>query len=212
MVDISKIEEYINKKEKEFIILKNERKNLLGKIDLLQQNLSDIQEFLELKKETEEFLRKMSKTLREETIKRLEVIITNALQHVLQEDISFKIDMPTDKPEAYFSVINNYDGVIVQNEPEDSRGGGIIDTISVALRLALAELFQIKGPLILDEPAKQLSEEYIDNFASFLRMISSEFNRQIIMITHNTTLAECGDVVYNVDKKNGISIVNKVTN
>lgn len=212
MVNINKIEEYINKKEKEFIILKNERKNLLGKIDLLQQNLSDIQEFLELKKETEEFLRKMSKTLREETIKRLEVIITNALQHVLQEDISFKIDMPTDKPEAYFSVINNYDGVIVQNEPEDSRGGGIIDTISVALRLALAELFQIKGPLILDEPAKQLSEEYIDNFASFLRMISSEFNRQIIMITHNTTLAECGDVVYNVDKKNGISIVNKVTN
>lgn len=209
-MDINLVNKYIEQQEKDLLIKENTKNNIENEISSLKSELLRTKDYIELKRETEEFLRKMSKTLREETIKRLEEIITNALQHVLQEDISFKIDMPTDKPEAYFSVINNYDGVVVQNEPEDSRGGGIIDTISVALRLALAELFQIKGPLILDEPAKQLSEEYIDNFASFLRLISSEFNRQIIMITHNTTLSECGDIVYNVDKKNGISIVTKI--
>ena len=211
-MDINLVNKYIEQLEKDLLIKENTKTNIENEISSLKSELLRTKDYIELKRETEEFLRKMSKTLREETIKRLEEIITNALQHVLQEDISFKIDMPTDKPEAYFSVINNYDGVVVQNEPEDSRGGGIIDTISVALRLALAELFQIKGPLILDEPAKQLSEEYIDNFASFLRLISSEFNRQIIMITHNTTLSECGDIVYNVDKKNGISIVTKINN
>lgn len=211
-MDINLVNKYIEQQEKDLLIKENTKTNIENEISSLKSELLRTKDYIELKRETEEFLRKMSKTLREETIKRLEEIITNALQHVLQEDISFKIDMPTDKPEAYFSVINNYDGVVVQNEPEDSRGGGIIDTISVALRLALAELFQIKGPLILDEPAKQLSEEYIDNFASFLRLISSEFNRQIIMITHNTTLSECGDIVYNVDKKNGISIVTKINN
>lgn len=211
-MDINLVNQFIEQQEKDLLIKENTKINIENEISSLKSELLRTKDYIELKRETEEFLRKMSKTLREETIKRLEEIITNALQHVLQEDISFKIDMPSDKPEAYFSVINNYDGVVVQNEPEDSRGGGIIDTISVALRLALAELFQIKGPLILDEPAKQLSEEYIDNFASFLRLISSEFNRQIIMITHNTTLSECGDIIYNVDKKNGISVVTKINN
>lgn len=211
-MDIEAINKYISNKEKDLLIKQNNKNIIENKISQKKAELLSIKEYIDLKRETEEFLRKMSKTLREETIKRLEIIITNALQHVLQEDITFKIDMPTDKPECYFSVINNYEGIIVQNEPEDARGGGIIDTISVALRLALAELFQIQGPLILDEPAKHLSEDYIDNFASFLKMISSEFNRQIIMITHNTTLSECGDIVYNVDKKNGISVITKLNN
>lgn len=209
-MDINAINNYIENKEKDLLIKQNKKNLIEDKIQEKKAELLSIKDYIELKRETEEFLRKMSKTLREETIKRLEIIITNALQHVLQEDITFKIDLPTDKPEAYFSVVNNYDGFIVQNEPEDARGGGIIDTISVALRLALAELFQISGPLILDEPAKHLSDDYIDNFASFLKMISTEFNRQIIMITHNTTLAECGNIVYNVDKKNGISIVTRI--
>lgn len=207
---MDKILEYITNKEKEIFLKENQKKEIVERINLLEQELKEQNELLELKQQVEEFLKKMSTTLRKDTITRLETIITTALQHILGEDISFKIETPNDKPEAYFYVVNDYNGTIIQNEPEDSRGGGIIDIVSVALRLAVAELCNIQGPLILDEPAKHLSVEYKDNFASFLRMIRDEFNRQIIIITHDRTLAECGDCIYNIDKVDGKSKIVQV--
>lgn len=204
------IEEYIQKKEKDLFLKetkKNEIEKNLKELELEKENLNNL---LQTKQQVEEFLKKMSTTLRKETISRLEEIITMALQHILGEDISFKIETPNDKPEAYFYIVNNYNGTIVQNEPEDSRGGGIIDIVSVALRLAVSELCHIEGPLILDEPAKHLSAEYKDNFAAFLRMIKDDFGRQLIIITHDRTLSECGDIVYNVDKINGKSVVKQI--
>lgn len=207
---MTSIQEYIENKEKEIFLKETQKKNLEESIMSLENQLSEHESLLKDKQEVEEFLKKMSVTLRQDTINKLETIITTALQHILGEDISFKIETPNDKPEAYFYVVNNYNGTIVQNEPEDARGGGIIDIVSVALRLAVAELCNIEGPLILDEPAKHLSAEYKDNFASFLRMIRDEFNRQIIIITHDRTLSECGDIIYNVDKIDGKSKVIRI--
>ena len=204
------IQEYIENKEKEIFLKETQKKELEEKIISLETQISEHETLLKDKQEVEEFLKKMSVTLRQDTINKLEMIITTALQHILGEDISFKIETPNDKPEAYFYVVNNYNGTIVQNEPEDARGGGIIDIVSVALRLAVAELCNIEGPLILDEPAKHLSAEYKDNFASFLRMIRDEFNRQVIIITHDRTLSECGDYIYNVDKIDGKSKIVRI--
>ena len=206
---MDKILEYINQKEKELFLKESQKNDIISSLNSLEQKEHDLGELLKLKQNVEEFLKKMSTTLRKDTIEKLEEIITTALQHILGEDISFKIETPNDKPEAYFYIVNNYSGTIVQNEPEDSRGGGIIDIVSVALRLAVAELCHIEGPLILDEPAKHLSAEYKDNFASFLRMIRDEFGRQIIIITHDHTLAECGDIIYSIDKVNGKSVVKR---
>ena len=207
---MTSIQEYIENKEKEIFLKETQKKNLEENIISLENQLSEHESLLKDKQEVEEFLKKMSVSLRQDTINKLETIITTALQHILGEDISFKIETPNDKPEAYFYVVNNYNGTIVQNEPEDARGGGIIDIVSVALRLAVAELCNIEGPLILDEPAKHLSAEYKDNFASFLRMIRDEFNRQIIIITHDRTLSECGDIIYNIDKIDGKSKVIRI--
>lgn len=204
------IAEYISNKEKELFLKENQKQELLSQKNSLTNELNNQETLLKLKQEVEEFLKKMSMTLRKDTIERLEYIITTALRHILGEEISFKIETPTDKPEAYFYIVNDYNGTIVQNEPEDSRGGGIIDIVSVALRLAVAELCNIDGPLILDEPAKHLSAEYKDNFASFLRMMRDEFNRQIIIITHDRTLSECGDIIYSVDKINGKSDIKRL--
>lgn len=69
---------------------------------------------------------------------------------------------------------------------------------------------KIEGPLILDEPAKHVSDDYIVNVAEFLKNVSSMFNRQIIMVTHNSHLLESGDYVYRVTLNNGISLAEKI--
>ncbi|MFB0972854.1 MAG: ABC transporter ATP-binding protein, partial [Neofamilia sp.] len=63
--------------------------------------------------------------------------------------------------------------------------------------------------LILDEPAKHVSEEFTFDIGEFLLQFSDQMNRQIIMITHNPHLASLSKSIYTVTQENGISKVEK---
>ena len=89
----------------------------------------------------------------------------------------------------------NDDSVITKLEkPDYDRGGGKIDIIALALRLAVGEMEGVDGPLFLDEVGKHVSKEYAPSVAYFLKEYSATFGRQIILITHNADLAEIGEV------------------
>lgn len=65
--------------------------------------------------------------------------------------------------------------------------------------------------MILDEPGKHVSNEYIFNVAEFLNQTSELFNRQIIMVTHDNHLAAIGSNSYKVELKGSVTIVTKMT-
>ncbi|NLB89398.1 MAG: ATP-binding protein, partial [Syntrophomonadaceae bacterium] len=90
-----------------------------------------------------------------------------------------------------------------------SRGGGIVDIISLALRIALLETSRpaLDGPLILDEPAKHVSQDYSHNVAEFLKLVVNTFERQVIMVTHNSYLADSGDKAFEVKIESGVTQV-----
>jgi len=85
----------------------------------------------------------------------------------------------------------------------------VIDIISLAIRIAMLECsnLEIKGPIILDEPAKHVSDDYITHVAEFLKQVTHMFQRQVIMVTHNRHLSEMADRWYRVEMKDGISVV-----
>ena len=64
--------------------------------------------------------------------------------------------------------------------------------------------------MILDEPAKHVSEEYIFNVGNFLKQTSEMFNRQIIMVTHNQHLSAISNNCYRVEIDDSVSYVTKV--
>lgn len=159
-------------------------------------------------------LEESSAYAREQVKHKFEVMVTKALQFVTSENIEFKIEFEQKRgrPEASFNVISQIDeDTQIINNPEDSRGGGIIDVISLTLKYCMLQTHKpmIEGPFILDEPAKHVSEEYIINVGKFLKEINTNFNRQIIMVTHNTHLSEISDKRYVVTMNNGISDVNE---
>ncbi|SHK48323.1 OLD family protein [Tepidibacter formicigenes] len=155
-------------------------------------------------------LEESSMYAREQIKYQFEVMVTKALQFVTGENIEFKIEFEQKRgrPEASFYVVTKLDDDSeVKNNPEESRGGGIIDIISLTLKYCMLQTHNppIEGPFILDEPAKHVSEEYIVNVGKFLKEINTAFNRQIIMVTHNTHLSEISDKRYLVTMENGIS-------
>ncbi len=177
----------------------------------LDKTIQDIQVW----EQVQTLFTKVSEFARAQLKLRIEQTVTAALQAVFCDDgLSFVIDMGTrdGKPTAEWSVVSRYGDMTVAGDPESARGGGIADVVSLALRLALLELARPKpeGPVVLDEPGKMISREYLPNVAEFLKQYAAKTGRQIIMVTHHEALAEAAHCSYRVTQQGGISEVSRV--
>lgn len=193
-----------------------------GKLQVISQNFENTKKELDKEIKYEDILTKVillfQKTAtyaREQSKRQVEDLVTRCLQFIFETDIEFLIELSEKRsvPNAEFYVRSNYDeGYSIITKPELERGGGVVDIISIALRIAFIQLHKpvLQGPIILDEPGKHVSEDYIFNLGDFLSKSSSLFKRQIIMVTHNAHLAQICDKSYSVDIKNGVSCVEEI--
>jgi len=193
----------------------------LGKQEIIKEQISQnkeelykIEDEINLLTKVNILLQKTSEFAREQAKKQVESLVTKCLQYIFESDIEFIIEIEElrGKSNAEFYVVNTMDDILIKTKPELSRGGGVVDIVSLALRIAILQTHKpkIQGPLILDEPAKHVSDEYIFNVADFLKQTSELFNRQIIMVTHNNHLAAIGNNSYRVDIKDSQSTVIKI--
>ncbi|WP_416197978.1 MAG: ATPase [Sporanaerobacter sp.] len=188
---------------------------ILEQIEDNIETISEIDKNIELLEKVNILLQKTSEYAREQAKKQIEIIVTNCLQYVFDADMEFKVEIEElyGKPNAEFYVVSKINEELIKTKPELSRGGGIVDIISLALRMSFLQIHKplIEGPLILDEPAKHVSEEYIFNVADFLKRTSDMFNRQIIMVTHNNHLSSISTNAYRIHLSGSESIIEKVT-
>ncbi|WP_214812294.1 chromosome partitioning protein ParA [Exiguobacterium sp. s181] len=150
---------------------------------------------------TSDFARRQAK-------RRIEDIVTSALSVVFGKDYIFRVEIEIKGNQPVAEYYLESEGVVTQLKPPDyDRGGGVADVVSLALKLAVAELSGVRGTLFLDEVGKHVSLEFAPNVAYFLKEYSEKFGRQIVLITHNEHLAEIGDVSIGVTQKAGQSRV-----
>jgi len=206
--------------------LRSRYNQALGQKEMLERQKSEKQEALtqakkdiELWQQVQVLFSKVSEFARAQLKARIEETVTAALQAVFErDDIAFQIEIRTinNQPAASWQVVSYYgvgeDISTVSGNPEDARGGGVSDIVSLALRLALLELARPKpaGPVLLDEVGKHVSRNYAPNVAAFLKQYAQKTGRQIILITHDPNLAEVADVSYRVSQENGVSEVTKL--
>ncbi len=185
---------------------------LKEQLDKVELNLSEKERYSEILTQVSLLFQKTSEFAREQSKRQIEDTVTKCLQFILETDIEFLIELSESRsvPVAEFFVQSNYpEGYSIKTKPEIARGGGVVDIISLALRIAFLQQNQpfLLGPLILDEPGKHVSNDYIFNLGEFLKRSSGIFNRQIIMVTHNPHLSQISDKAFQVTNKRGISEV-----
>lgn len=158
-------------------------------------------------------LQQTSEHARKQAREQIEMLVTNTLRSVFGGEYGFRIELTekAGRPEAEFYVVSNYAGEKLETRPQDSRGGGVVDVVSLGLRIAMLETYRprLEGALILDEPAKHVSEDFIAPTANFLKVISEFFGRQVLIVTHNAHLAETAEVAYTVVLQNEQSVVTR---
>lgn len=195
--------------------------NALGQKQLLEQQLQDKQNGLDQTRQNlatweqvQVLFTKVSEYAREQLKARIEETVTAALTAVFGEGYTFRINMRQlgNQPAAEWQVVSQYGDEEVAASPEDARGGGITDVVSLALRLAMLEILRPRpeGPIVFDEPAKMVSAEYAGNLAYFLKQYAEKTGRQVVMVTHNPQLAEAADKSYLVTQKEGVSEVREI--
>ncbi len=205
---ISNMKSYISKEQ-------GKKEKILEQIQEYENLIQEIEYEIQLMEKVSILLQNTAEFARNQAKIQVESLVTNCLQYIFENNVEFKIEINElyGKPNAEFYVLTKTEESIIKTKPELSRGGGVVDIISLALRIAFLEIYKpkIEGPLILDEPAKHVSEEYIFNVADFLKKTSELFNRQIIMVTHNNHLSSIGTKAYRVYMKESKSYLEEIT-
>ena len=135
----------------------------------------------------------------------IEEIVTLALSTVYPE-LSFELEyeIKRNQSEAAPWIVENGD----RHSPRDEVGGGVLDIVSLGLRLALWALMEPKPAniFILDEPAKFLSRDKQPLFSEMLSQLSKTLGVQILIVSHNNAIIDSADKVYKISQSDGISI------
>jgi DNA repair exonuclease SbcCD ATPase subunit len=188
--------------------LAQDQADCLGQLEQYREQVQVFEQVTVLLQQTSEHARKQAR-------EQIEMLVTNTLRSIFGPEYAFKIELleKAGRPEAEFYVVSTFGGEALKTRPQDSRGGGVVDVVSLGLRIAMLETYRprLEGALILDEPAKHVSEEFIQPVANFLKMISDFFRRQVIMVTHNNQLAETAEVSYQVVLKDDHSVVTRIS-
>lgn len=191
---------------------RGQQEHLLEEKRQWQEKLEQLQTEIDHYTKARYLLQEAASFAREQARQNIEAWVTGALQFVFHMDnIAFRVILSekNNRPDAEFYVVSNYEGVMVETKPQDARGGGVVDIVSLALRIALMESgrYKIDGPLMLDEPGKHVSEEYGMMLAQFLKGVTQKTKRQVILVTHNNYLAESGDQAYQAVLQQGVSVL-----
>lgn len=211
-MDLRELDQNLSKLNNKILSDEGKIEILNDQLEKIDKKLADKEKYSEVLTQVSLLFQKTSEFAREQSKRQIEDTVTKCLQFIFETDIEFLIELSEARsvPIADFFVQSNYsEGYSIKTKPEIARGGGVVDIISLALRIAFLQQNQpmLSGPLILDEPGKHVSNDYIFNLGEFLKQSSNIFNRQIIMVTHNPHLSQISDKAFQVKNKRGISEV-----
>jgi len=156
-------------------------------------------------------LAQSSASVRESARRDVEDFVNSALRFIFGPEPTFKIGFARRDPKIVceFSIVSSSGAVPLEGILQESQGAGIVDVISLALRIAFLEGHQprLPGPLLLDEPVKHLSDQYALGLSRFLKTVADTFDRQIVMATHDQHLTAAADMLYVFERREGETFV-----
>lgn len=194
--------------ESKLTSLNSELSSLNGKCELLsKQNensnakLSDLIHKREIYRKSIELLNLVQLATNNKIKEGFKNIVSYALKYVYNDNYNFELEFGRrgNLQELDFNI--ETPTCKSPFDPMDTSGGGVLNIVSLALRVAILELHKpkIEGFLVLDEPFAQINgKENLEQAGKFLTAINKRIKRQIICVTNGNQLLNMADNIIEV--------------
>jgi DNA repair exonuclease SbcCD ATPase subunit len=140
-------------------------------------------------KEAIEILQEAAQATQQRVHERISSFVSQALQIVFGDKYEFRILFQSQRKQTEAKLELLYEGEPM--DPLTSTGGGVVDVVAFALRLACLTLSRpaARKLLVLDEPFKFVSVDRLPAVRQMLEELSQQAGIQIVMVTHLPALA-----------------------
>lgn len=194
-------------------LLKNKVSKAEGRRDLIRENKKDSEikvnlftKKLEIIDRVQSLLQVTAQETQEKLRYHIEDVVQSALDACFPDKYNFRAIFELKRGRTEARLVLESEGE--EGDPMDENGGGVIDTISLALRLAVWCLSKTDNVLILDEPLKFLSVDLRPLACRIIQELSSRLKLQLIIVTHDSEIINIADKVFEIDQdKKGVSFV-----
>lgn len=157
-------------------------------------------------------IQEVAKKTQEQVAFHISGIVSMALAAIFDDPYEFKIRFVTRRGRTEADLLLERDGVEI--DPMGAVGGGVIDVVSFALRVALWSIAvpKLRAVLILDEPFKFLSRGYQPKASAMIQEISKKLGIQFIIVSHDPAIIASADKTFQVQIQDGISLISEDEN
>lgn len=152
-----------------------------------EKELTETKAHLEASNQLKVIIQQVAKETQDKLRLRFEAIVQACLDAVFPGAYKFMMEFVSRRGQVEVDMWLDHDGT--RMDPLDSNGGGVVDVMSIALRLCCLTLSTNSKLLLLDEPFGHLRGEARERLGELLSIISEKLNVQIFMV---------GDVAGNV--------------
>jgi len=180
-----------------------------AKVEQLSSEKEKLQSIKE-KLESSQKAREIVVAVGQQTQQKLEYHITNlgnmALLAVIPNSPAFSVRFEVRRNQT------ECDLFLDDMKPTDAYGGGALDILSFALRIAYWSLKKNRPTFVLDEPFKFLSADLQSRASEMIKEVSESLGLQILMVSHQEDININADRTFLVRKAGKISKVKEVGN
>lgn len=135
-------------------------------------------------------------------------LVSAAISSVFPDNpYQFKVQFVQRRSKTECDLLLEKDGELIH--PLSATGGGVVDIISFALRIAALSMQQgkIRPLLLMDEPFKHLSTDLQERAGLMLKELAENIGIQILYISHSNEAIEGCDKCFKATNKQGMSQV-----
>lgn len=143
-----------------------------------------------------EIINIVAKDTQQQLEMRITNIVTMALAAVFPDPYQFKLVFSERRNQTEADLLLVRDGEEIS--PVDGAGGGVLDVVSFALRIAVLLMSDYRRVIILDEPFRHLSADLQPKASEMMKMLSDKLGIQFIMVSHEEGIIDCADNIITI--------------
>jgi len=192
--------------------------NLVARREILREQVSKKKEKEEVLREdviintkAGEVLTKLVESILDKNVRLVEKLVTFGLKEVFFPDknLSLKLEQTEKRGHINLEPITSDLDHKVEGPVQKSFGGGVVQVQSFLFLIMYKVLLKSSPLLFLDESFSNVSEEYQPRVGELMSALCKRFNMIIVLVTHNQSILEHADVIYEAKDKSGELILHK---